>query len=432
MAEKEGVSFPVPGTLVGQMSPTTMVGEKGEVTPIKTVGSQNEMATQGSMRAHQQDVEGAWDLLQRIATLWHSDHLTIVNFIQVDDMPSAAKVSEKLWEICKWQSRPTTKEHWSSQHTSPDHILCFVHVASMPKKLHNATSTMLYFSRNTTKLNSWIQRDAAACTEAVVVKAIQQSASVSAHFLPSHLYLKALLPGSCSMPVHLRKRFGCTSCSLCRGALRGCSYNWDDILTFTYLMRAFAGAPCSFRELHTGTAGKSQGRRKKKIIQPSAVHIAKRTSSGIEKEDDADDQDYSLDSEDKESRGQSKRKSLWAKLSDEVYEYIMLVKALSSKAQNGKWRQFNYIGGLLRDVDPVSMDLVLKAGKGGDPPSTFDSSPVDEPNELDFSDETIPAKIFQEDMAAQKEAGRWLEGLLTGDEVVTHEVFSYSGDVYLD
>jgi hypothetical protein len=41
------------------------------------------------------------------------------------------------------------------------------------------------------------------------------------------------------------------------------------------------------------------------------------------------------------------------------------------------------------------MDLVLKAGKGGDPPSTFDSSPVNEPNELDFSDETIPAKISQ-------------------------------------
>ncbi len=45
MAEKEGVSRPVPcpGNLVGLMLPTTMVGEKGEVTPIKTVGSQNKM-----------------------------------------------------------------------------------------------------------------------------------------------------------------------------------------------------------------------------------------------------------------------------------------------------------------------------------------------------------------------------------------------------
>jgi hypothetical protein len=56
---------------------------------------------------------------------------------------------------------------------------------------------------------------------------------------------------------------------------------------------------------------------------------------------------------------------------------------------------FATAGGLLRDVDPVSMDFVLKAGKGGDPPSTFDSSPVNGPNELDFSDETIPAKISQ-------------------------------------
>jgi len=56
---------------------------------------------------------------------------------------------------------------------------------------------------------------------------------------------------------------------------------------------------------------------------------------------------------------------------------------------------FATAGGILRDVDPVLMDLVLKAGKGGDPSSTFDSSPVSEPNELDFSDETIPAKISQ-------------------------------------
>lgn len=65
--------------------------------------------------------------------------------------------------------------------------------------------------------------------------------------LPSHLYLKALLPGSCSTPAHLHTSFGCTSSSLCRGALRGCSRNSDDILTCTYLMRAFAGAPCSLR-----------------------------------------------------------------------------------------------------------------------------------------------------------------------------------------
>jgi hypothetical protein len=65
--------------------------------------------------------------------------------------------------------------------------------------------------------------------------------------LPSHLYLKALLPGSCSTPVHLHTRFGCTSSTLCRGGLRGCSTNLDDTLTCTYLMRAIAGAPCSFR-----------------------------------------------------------------------------------------------------------------------------------------------------------------------------------------
>ncbi|CAK9264897.1 unnamed protein product [Sphagnum jensenii] len=38
----------------------------------------------------------------------------------------------------------------------------------------------------------------------------------------------------------------------------------------------------------------------------------------------------------------------------------------------------------------------------------------------------------QEAMAAQKAAGHLARGLLSGDEVVTHEVFSYSGDIYLD
>ncbi len=56
---------------------------------------------------------------------------------------------------------------------------------------------------------------------------------------------------------------------------------------------------------------------------------------------------------------------------------------------------FAIAGGLLHAVDPVLIDLVLMAGKGGDPRSTFDSSPVNEPNELVFSDETIPAKISQ-------------------------------------
>jgi hypothetical protein len=38
----------------------------------------------------------------------------------------------------------------------------------------------------------------------------------------------------------------------------------------------------------------------------------------------------------------------------------------------------------------------------------------------------------QDGMAAQKAAGHLARGLLSGDEVVTHEVFSYSGDIYLD
>jgi hypothetical protein len=73
---------------------------------------------------------------------------------------------------------------------------------------------------------------------------------------------------------------------------------------------------CSFCKQNQGITHRNcrqKPGKKKKKIQPSAVQIAKRASSGVEKEDDADDEDYSLDSEDKESKGQSKRKSLQAR-----------------------------------------------------------------------------------------------------------------------
>jgi hypothetical protein len=42
------------------------------------------------------------------------------------------------------QAASSTKQHWGSQHTSLDQILCFIHMASMPKKKHNAPFLQKY------------------------------------------------------------------------------------------------------------------------------------------------------------------------------------------------------------------------------------------------------------------------------------------------
>ncbi|KAH9550871.1 hypothetical protein CY35_10G094200 [Sphagnum magellanicum] len=256
--------------------------------------------------------------------------------------------------------------------------------------------------------------------------------------IPSRLSLK--LPVSFSAPRHLRERIFLCSCGLVQAAAA-----WAD-------ERACA-APCSFRELQTRTAVKIQGRGK---IQLSAVQLGKH-SNDMEEEDDEDVP--SPHTEDKETRGESETKALraqdwavqlaslspsqlhlakrWARLSNEVFEAIMLVKSLSIKARNTRQRQIHYIGCLLHDMDPVMMDLVLKACKGCDPsePTALEPNGL-APNPARLSEAEISdlkyLQRIERDKDAQMTAKCWIEGLLAGDESVTHELFSYSGEFYFD
>lgn len=214
-----------------------------------------------------------------------------------------------------------------------------------------------------------------------------------------------------------------------------------------------SAVPWIIREAHTGTAGKSHGRRKKGLkdsyLQYTKRGDALQTSNA---------EDESEEMEEKASKGASKRRALrakdWgaklaslsanqlrqavrlAKLPEEVYDAVILVKSLGPKVRNGKRRQFNYIGGLLREADPELMEQSLKVcidGETSGSPSASTSAP--ESSEDEFSDDNNDEEIddlSEEDLSAQNMARRWIAGLLGGYQDVTYEVFSCPSDVYFD
>ncbi|XP_019054675.1 PREDICTED: uncharacterized protein LOC104605543 isoform X2 [Nelumbo nucifera] len=55
-----------------------------------------------------------------------------------------------------------------------------------------------------------------------------------------------------------------------------------------------------------------------------------------------------------------------ASLEREVFDALMLVKRLGPDVREGKRRQFNYIGRLLRNVQPELMEALIQASKDGD------------------------------------------------------------------
>ncbi|KAL6995849.1 hypothetical protein U1Q18_005984 [Sarracenia purpurea var. burkii] len=66
------------------------------------------------------------------------------------------------------------------------------------------------------------------------------------------------------------------------------------------------------------------------------------------------------------SAPQIKRILRVASLEREVFDAIMLVKTLGRDVREGKRRQFNYIGRLLREAEPELMDGLIQATKVGD------------------------------------------------------------------
>ncbi|XP_062101207.1 uncharacterized protein LOC133807081 [Humulus lupulus] len=125
------------------------------------------------------------------------------------------------------------------------------------------------------------------------------------------------------------------------------------------------------------------------------------------------------------STPQIKRILSVASLDNDVFEALNLAKKLGPDVREGKRRQFNYIGKLLRDVEPELMDTLIQATKDGDHSKlrTLVGSKAsiveDSEDEYEETDSEEEVEEFHIDIAT-----RWLDGLISKDIEITNEVYS--------
>ncbi|KAL5216700.1 hypothetical protein ABZP36_008101 [Zizania latifolia] len=112
-----------------------------------------------------------------------------------------------------------------------------------------------------------------------------------------------------------------------------------------------------------------------------------------------------------------------ASLEREVFDALMLVKRFGPDVREGKRRQFNYIGRLLRSAQPELMDTLIQASKDGDDNRLL---ALMNENILLIEDEVEDDLPYEEedDKEYKEIADRWLEGLLCKDISVTNEVYA--------
>ncbi|XP_057518040.1 uncharacterized protein LOC130798966 [Amaranthus tricolor] len=124
-----------------------------------------------------------------------------------------------------------------------------------------------------------------------------------------------------------------------------------------------------------------------------------------------------------------------ASLEEEVFEALMLVKRLGSDVREGKRRQFNYIGRLLRDADaqPDLLGALIQATKDGDQ-SRFqalaglekqvDQSPKELFNESESESESESEQEIEYSGEHVMLASKWFNGLIEKDIQTSNEVYS--------
>ncbi|CAI0382640.1 unnamed protein product [Linum tenue] len=120
---------------------------------------------------------------------------------------------------------------------------------------------------------------------------------------------------------------------------------------------------------------------------------------------------------------QIKRVLRMAKLEREVFEALTLVKRLGPDVREGKRRQYNYIGKLLREVEPELMDALIHASKDGDW-SRLQGIPgfkADEADDKEIEEEFEECQVSEEHIEM---ATRWFDGLITNDVDITKEVYA--------
>lgn len=116
-----------------------------------------------------------------------------------------------------------------------------------------------------------------------------------------------------------------------------------------------------------------------------------------------------------------------ASLETEVYEAVLLAKRLGRDVREGKRRQFNYIGRLLRDVDPELMDSLIQATKDGDEIkfrnlSSSETLAIEDDNsDVEETDCESDEEITQHQTEL---ATRWFDGLIDKDVQTMNEIYS--------
>uniref|UniRef100_A0A1J3I9Z5 UPF0307 protein n=1 Tax=Noccaea caerulescens TaxID=107243 RepID=A0A1J3I9Z5_NOCCA len=130
------------------------------------------------------------------------------------------------------------------------------------------------------------------------------------------------------------------------------------------------------------------------------------------------------------SSDQIKRIMRAASLGEEVYDALMLAKKLGSDVREGKRRHFNYIGKLLRDVEPELMDTLINATNQGDHTKlkALIGLAKDAADDAGGSIDDVVETESEDDVEGSEEyvaiAARWFDGLISQNVELTKEVYS--------
>ncbi|KAK8512568.1 hypothetical protein V6N12_075142 [Hibiscus sabdariffa] len=129
------------------------------------------------------------------------------------------------------------------------------------------------------------------------------------------------------------------------------------------------------------------------------------------------------------SNPQIKRILKVASLEQDVFDALMLVKRLGPDVREGKRRQFNYIGKLLREAEPELMEALIQATKVGDQKTLQalggSNTQITKEEEEDYEDnDDDPFEYTSQKFV--NIANRWFDGLISKDIEITNEVFSVS------
>jgi len=129
------------------------------------------------------------------------------------------------------------------------------------------------------------------------------------------------------------------------------------------------------------------------------------------------------------STPQIKRILRVASLEPEVFEAIMLVKRLGRDVKEGKRRQFNLIGRLLREAEPELMNGLIQATKDGDQ-RKFQALFGPETLVIEEDDEVVEETEDEDEDADEgphnyiERANRWFDGLINRDVDINKEIYS--------